>query len=212
MLHAALDNFKNWYINLIDHGGYGTVAFLMILESTVFPIPSEVIIPVAAHLAHTRGNMSVAGVVIAGVLGSWFGATIMYWAARWAGRPLVLRYGRLVFISSEKVEAVERWMKQFGSFGVFFSRLLPVVRHLIGIPAGIARMSFVLYSVYTLLGSATWCVILAWLGIKAGEDTALMKGEIHQITFWVAGGFLVLGSLYYFFVHRQMRTKAPEQK
>ena len=207
MLHETLDKFKDWYVHLIDTGGYGTVVLLMAMESTVVPIPSEFIIPVAAHLAHKNGNMSVAGVVIAGVIGSCLGAAIMYWAARRAGRPLVMKYGRFFFIGPEKVTAAERWARQFGPFGVFFSRLLPVVRHLIGIPAGIVRMNFGLYTLYTFLGSTVWCSVLAWLGIKAGEDDALMKGELHRVTLWVVGAFVILGGIYYAFVHRQMKAE-----
>ena len=196
-----------WYLHSLDKGGYWLVALLMAIESSIVPLPSELVIPPAAYLAHTQGKMSVAGVVIAGALGSWIGATIMYWASRLAGRPLVMRYGRLVLISPEKVAANERWAARYGSFGVFFSRVLPVVRHLIGIPAGIVRLDFRMYSLYTLLGSTLWCAVLAWLGIKAGQDEALMRGELHRVTLWVLGAFVFLGAMYYVFVHRQMKTE-----
>jgi membrane protein DedA with SNARE-associated domain len=196
-----------WYQRSLESGGYPLIVLLMAIESSVVPLPSELVIPFAAHLAHTQGRMSVAGVVIAGALGSWIGATVMYWASRLAGRPLVMRYGRLVLISPEKVTAAERWAANYGSFGIFFSRLLPVVRHLIGIPAGIVRLDFRLYSLYTLIGSTLWCAVLAWIGVKAGQDEALMRGELHRITLWVAGAFVVLGAMYYLFVHRQMRAK-----
>jgi membrane protein DedA with SNARE-associated domain len=196
-----------WYLHSLDKGGYWLVALLMAIESSIVPLPSELVIPPAAHLAHTQGKMSVAGVVIAGALGSWIGATIMYWASRLAGRPLVMRYGRFVLIPAEKVAAAERWAARYGPFGIFFSRLLPVVRHLIGIPAGIVRLDFWRYSLYTLAGSTLWCAVLAWIGIKAGQDEALMRGELHRITLWAVGAFLVLGTMYYFFVHRQMKAE-----
>ena len=196
-----------WYLHSLDKGGYWLVGLLMAIESSIVPLPSELVIPPAAYLAHTQGKMSVAGVVIAGALGSWIGATAMYWAARLAGRPLVMRYGRIVLISSEKVAAAERWAARYGAFGIFFSRLLPVVRHLIGLPAGIVRMDFLLYSIYTLAGSTTWCAVLAWLGIKAGQDAALMRGELHRVTLWVAGAFVGLAAMYYLFVHRQMKAE-----
>ncbi len=195
-----------WYLQSLDKGGYWLVALLMAIESSIVPLPSELVIPPAAYLAHTQGKMSVAGVVIAGAVGSWVGATVMYWAARLAGRPLVMRYGRFVLIPPAKVAAAERWAARYGSFGVFFSRLLPVVRHLIGIPAGVVRLDFRMYSLYTLLGSTLWCSVLAWLGIKAGQDAALMRGELHRVTLWVLGAFLVLGAMYYVFVHRQMKA------
>jgi membrane protein DedA with SNARE-associated domain len=206
-MHEMFMQLIGWYQHSLDKGGYWLVALLMAIESSVVPLPSELVIPFAAHLAHTQGRMSVAGVVIAGALGSWGGATVMYWASRLAGRPLVMRYGRLVLIPPEKVAAAERWAATYGSFGIFFSRLLPVVRHLIGIPAGIVRVDFRLYSLYTLIGSTLWCTVLAWLGIKAGEDEALMRGELHRITLWVAGVFVVLSAMYYLFVHRQMKAE-----
>jgi membrane protein DedA with SNARE-associated domain len=196
-----------WYLQSLDRGGYWLVALLMAIESSIVPLPSELVIPPAAHLAYTQGKMSVVGVIVAGAIGSWIGATIMYWASRLAGRPLVMRYGRLVLISPEKVAAAERWAARYGPFGIFFSRLLPVVRHLIGIPGGIVRMDFRLYSLYTLLGSTVWCAVLAWIGIKAGQDAALMRGELHRVTLWVAGAFVVLGTMYYLFVHRQMKAE-----
>ena len=206
-MHEMFMQLIAWYQHSLDKGGYWLVALLMAIESSLVPLPSELVIPFAAHLAHTQGKMTVAGVVIAGALGSWVGATVMYWASRLAGRPLVMRYGGYVFIPPEKVAAAERWAANYGSFGIFFSRLLPVVRHLIGIPAGIVRMDFRLYSLYTLIGSTLWCTVLAWIGIKAGEDEALMRGELHRITLWVAGAFVVLGAMYYLFVHRQMKAE-----
>ena len=206
-MKAYLAQLLQWYADKLEQGGYWLVGLLMAMESTFIPLPSEVIIPPAAHLAYTKGTMSVWGVVAAGTIGSWIGATIMYWASRLAGRPLAMRYGKYFFIPAEKIEKAERWAAKFGAFGVFFSRLLPVVRHLIGIPAGIVRLPFGLYSLYTLLGSGLWCGVLAWLGIKAGQDEALMKGELHRITLWAVIAFLVLGVVYYFFVHRHMKAE-----
>lgn len=202
-----LAHLLQWYADKLEQGGCWLVGLLMAMESTIVPLPSEVIIPPAAHLAHTKGTMPVWGVIVAGTLGSWIGATLMYWASRLAGRPLAMRYGKYVFIPAEKIEKAERWAAKFGSFGVFFSRLLPVVRHLIGIPAGIVRLPFGLYSLYTLLGSGLWCCVLAWLGIKAGEDAALMNGELHRITLWAGAAFVFLGTIYYFFVHRHMKAE-----
>ncbi len=199
----------NWYLATLKTGGYPLIGLLMAIESSIVPLPSEVIIPPAAHLAHTgQANLTLVGIVIAGTIGSWLGATVMYWASRLAGRPLVMRYGKFVFIPPEKVEGAERWAAHYGSMGIFISRLLPVVRHLIGIPAGIVRMNYKLFSIYTLLGSAVWCSVLCYIGIKAGENEQLMKGELHAVTLWLGGAVLVLGGIYYFFVHRQMKSAA----
>ena len=199
----------DWYMGALETGGYPLIVLLMAMESSILPLPSEVVIPPAAHLAQSQGKLSVAGIIIAGTIGSWLGATVMYWLARVAGRPLVLRYGPMFFISREKIEGAERWAANFGSMGVFISRLLPVVRHLIGIPAGIVRMNYKLFSIFTLLGSGLWCGVLCYVGIKMGKDEKLMKGELHRISLWLGAAMLAMGALYYVFVHRHMRKKAP---
>jgi membrane protein DedA with SNARE-associated domain len=199
----------DWYLSALDTGGYPLIALLMAIESSIVPLPSEVVIPPAAHLAHTQGQLSMTGIVLAGALGSWVGATLMYWASRQAGRPLVLRFGKYFFITPEKVHGAERWADRFGSWGIFISRFLPVVRHLVGIPAGIVKMDFKLYSIYTLLGSAFWCAILCYVGVKAGQDEKLMAGSVHRISLWLGGALLVLGVLYYFLVHRYMKPSSP---
>jgi len=203
MLHELID----WYKASLEAGGYPLIALLMAIESSIVPLPSELVIPPAAILAHTQGKLSLPGIVLAGTIGSWVGATLMYWAARLGGRPLILRYGRYVLIRPEKVQAAEIWAGRFGALGIFAARLLPVVRHLIGIPAGVVRMDYKLYSLYTLLGSGLWCAVLCWIGIMAGKDEKLMQGELHQITIWLLGATVVLGLMYYFLVHRFMKPR-----
>ncbi len=199
----------DWYMNALASGGYPLVVLLMACESSVLPLPSEVVIPPAAHLAYTgQIPMNLTGIVIAGTLGSWLGATLMYWAARLAGRPIFMRYGRLIMITPEKITGAERWAAHYGSVGIFISRLLPVVRHLIGIPAGVVRMNYKWFSFFTLLGSAIWCAVLCFVGVKMGQDEKLMKGELHRISLWLGGAMLVLGGLYYFFVHRHMKKQS----
>jgi membrane protein DedA with SNARE-associated domain len=205
--HAQIHSLIEWYMNSLATGGYRGVGLLMAMESSILPLPSELVIPPAAHLAHSgQSPLTLPGIVLAGTLGSWIGATIMYWAARLAGRPLVVRYGRYVLIPTDKVEGAERWASHYGSMGIFISRLLPVVRHLIGIPAGIVRMDYRLFSVFTLAGSAIWCSVLCYVGIKMGQDEQFMKGDLHRISLWLGGAMLVLGAMYYFFVHRHMKA------
>src|SRR5689334_19093112 len=117
----------NWYLATLAKGGYLLIALLMAIESSVVPLPSEVIIPPAAHLSHTgQISLSLTGIIIAGAVGSWLGATAMYWASRLAGRPLVMRYGRYFMISEAKIAGAELWADHYGSMGIFISRLLPV--------------------------------------------------------------------------------------
>jgi membrane protein DedA with SNARE-associated domain len=209
-MHEMIQRLADWYSQSLQSGGYPLIVLLMAIESSIFPLPSELVIPPAAYLAHARGGMSVAGVVAAGAIGSWLGATAMYGISRLCGRPLVIRYGRFILISSEKVEQAERWSARFGGYGVFASRMLPVIRHLIGIPAGIVRIPYLKYSAYTLAGSAVWCAVLSWVGIAAGNDPKLMSGDVRAVTLWSGGAVLVLGGLYYFFVHRHMRPAPIE--
>ena len=205
-MHDALKHLIDWYLESLATGGYPLIVLLMAIESSIVPLPSELVIPPAAYLAYTKGGLSLVGIVIAGAIGSWLGATAMYWASRWAGRPLVLKFGKYFLISAAKVEQAERWSAAYGNYGIFASRMLPVVRHLIGIPAGIVRMDYLKFSLWTLVGSGIWCAVLCWLGIKAGQDEALMRGELRSLTLWAVGILAVLGGIYWLFVHRQMKT------
>jgi len=201
-LADLLHQFSDWYLSVIGQGGYWLIAGLMALESTFVPIPSEVIIPPAAYLAHTQGQMSLLGIILAGAAGSWIGAAAMYWASRLLGRPLVLRFGRYVLLSPAKIELAERWAARYESAGVFFSRLLPVIRHLIGIPVGILRMDFRWYALATLAGSLLWCSVLAWLGETIGQHPELLAGSLHRFFALVLGAAALLAGLYYFLVQR----------
>ena len=205
-MHDLFKQLIDWYLHSLESGGYLLIVLLMFIESTFLPLPSELIIPPAAHLAYTKGNMSLLGIVIAGAIGSWLGATAMYWVSRWAGRPLLLKFGKYFLLSPAKIEQAERWAANYGNFGIFASRLLPVVRHLIGIPAGIVQMNYWRFSLYTIIGSSLWCGVLCWLGVKAGQDQALMNGELHSITLWAIGLLALLAVMYYLFVHRQMQA------
>ena len=204
-MHDMFASLLDWYLDALDQGGYLLIALLMAMESSIIPLPSEFVIPPAAYLAHAKGTFSMTGIVIAGTIGSWVGASVMYWASYFLGRPLLMRYGRYVLITPQKIEQAEAWAAHYGTMGVFISRLLPVIRHLIGIPSGVCRLHFGWYSLATIVGSAIWTAVLCWVGVTAGQDTELMQGSLHRITLWIGGLTLFLGALYYFFVHRHMR-------
>jgi membrane protein DedA with SNARE-associated domain len=203
-LADLLHQFSDWYLSVLSQGGYWLIGGLMALESTLVPIPSEVIIPPAAYLAHTQGEFSLVGVIAAGTLGSWMGAAIMYWGSRWLGRPLVMRFGPYVGVAATKIMMAEAWSAHYGWAGVFFSRLLPVIRHLIGVPAGILRMDFRWYSAATLAGSLLWTSVLAWLGMTVGKHPELLKGSLHRFFLLVLALAAVLAALYYVFVKRPL--------
>jgi membrane protein DedA with SNARE-associated domain len=201
-LTDLIHQFSDWYLSVLSQGGYWLIAGLMAMESTIVPIPSEIIIPPAAYLAHVHGQLSLTGVVLAGTLGSWLGAAVMYWGSRWLGRPIVMRLGPYVGIAAAKISMAEAWCAHYGWAGVVFSRLLPVIRHLIGIPAGILRLDFRWYSVATLLGSLLWTSVLAWLGMTVGDHPELLQGSLHRFFLLVLAVAAVLAGLYYAFVRR----------
>jgi membrane protein DedA with SNARE-associated domain len=191
-MHHLIEIWFGWVL----HWGYLGIIVLMAMESSVIPVPSEVVIPPAAFLA-ARGDLSFAGVILAGTVGSYIGAALSYWISLCVGRPIVLRFGKYFFISPDKLERAERWLERYEAGGVFFARLLPVIRHLISIPAGIVRMNFWMFSLVTIVGSAIWCAVLTYLGAKAyhaqpdlfsnPEGLAhLIKAQSHWIVLFVA--------------------------
>jgi len=166
--------FATWMQLTLDWG-YAGVFTLMAIESTVFPLPSEVVVPPAAYWAR-QGHMSFWGVVLAATLGSWAGSAVSYLVARRLGRPLILKYGRYLFVPEKKWLLAEQWINRYSAAGIFFARLLPVVRHLVSLPAGAARMSFPVFTLMTLLGSAVWSTVLAWFGSQVlGDQPDLLR-------------------------------------
>lgn len=217
MLKNLFQPLIAWYLAALKTGGFLLVALLMALEGSFVPLPSEFIIPPAAHLAwtdglnifqfHFTGLPAEIGVVIAAAFGSWLGASAMYWLVRAAGRPLVLRYGKFFLFPPEKLEKAELWMSHYGAMGVFVARMLPGARQLVGIPTGIAKFDYAKFSIFTILGAVIWCSVLCCVGVKAGQDEKLMRGELRDVAIWVGGAAIFFGGLYYFFVHRQLQKK-----
>ncbi len=181
-MHHFLQIWFEWVLT----GGYLGIIVLMAMESSIFPVPSEVVIPPAAFLA-AQGKLSFTGVVLAGTLGSYLGSAITYWVSRLVGRPLIIKYGRFVFISPQKLERAELWLARYEAGGVFFARLLPVVRHLISIPAGVVRMNFGVFSVVTIAGSALWCWILAYLGGRAYKAEPELLNDPEAMVRFIKG-------------------------
>lgn len=211
-MHDLLNIWVGWVLR----GGYWGIIVLMAMESSIFPVPSEIVIPPAAFLA-AQGKLSFTGVVLAGTIGSYLGSAITYWISRLVGRPLIVKYGRFVFISPKKLEQAEHWLARYEAGGVFFARLLPVVRHLISIPAGIVRMNFKTFSVVTIVGSGIWCWILAWLGAKAYEkqpdllsDPEAMIHFIKTQSYWIVL-LVVLFAVLYVVTLRLMRPPRSDQ-
>jgi len=191
------------------HVYLGTFIF-MAMESSILPVPSELVIPPAAYLATSAGG-GIAGIIVVGTLGSWFGSTVMYWLSRWLGRVFIVGFGKYVMITEEKLERAEHWLHRYEAGGIFFARLLPVIRHLISIPAGIVRMNFAIFSAMTIIGSAIWCTVLAIygehiLGAYATQnpnwkqDPAGVRHFIQAQSHSLVLGVLALCVLYFIFL------------
>jgi membrane protein DedA with SNARE-associated domain len=174
--HALL---KTWF-HFVEVWGYLGVFLLMALESSIVPIPSEIIMPPAAYWA-AQGRMSFWLVILAGTAGSWFGSIVSYGVSRLLGEPFVRRYGKYVLVSEDKVAAMEGWVAEYGVSGIFFARLLPVVRHLISIPAGILKMGVGRFSAATTAGAFFWCWILAWFGRKVIGDAPQLLDSPEEL-------------------------------
>ena len=198
MFHSL---FATW-LELTLRWGYAGVFVMMAIESTVFPLPSEVVVPPAAYWAR-QGHLSFWGVVAAATAGSWAGAALSYLVARRLGRPLILAYGRYVFVPEKKWLLAEQWINRYSAAGIFFARLLPVVRHLVSLPAGAARMPFGRFSLSTLSGSFVWCTVLAWFGARVlGDEPKLLQDPealsrvLHEKLLWFVAAAGVLFGLY----------------
>ena len=210
MFHELLQ----FWFRFVRDWEYLGVFLLMAAESSILPVPSEVVMPPAAYWAAQPGaRMTFSGVVLAGTAGSWFGSAISYWLARWIGRPFVMRYGKYLLMPAGKVELAERWAQERGLMGVFVSRLLPVVRHLISIPAGILRMRFLPFSIVTTVGAGIWCFILSWWGEQVLgdehnliEDPERMVAVLKSKMIWFVGAIVVLAVLFFVATRKRRAT------
>lgn len=176
MVDAAI----RWLTDTIFALGYPGIATLMAIESSAIPFPSEVVMPPAGYLA-AQGRMSLPLVILAGLTGSLMGALANYGVARWLDRWL-RRHGRWLLISSGSLDRAESFFRRHGEIGTFIGRLVPVVRQLISIPAGLARMRLDRFVLYTGLGAGIWCAILAYIGYVLGRHEAVLRDEaVHRM-------------------------------
>lgn len=205
---------KVWF-HCVETWGYAGIFGLMALESSVVPIPSEVILPPAAFWA-AQGKMSFGMVVLMGTLGSYAGSIVNYFVFKWIGLPIAKKYGKFVMISPEKIDSAERWVRSYGAPGVFLARLLPVIRHLISIPAGVLEMPLRSFSIATIAGAGLWCFVLTWFGqevLGARPDLldspeAMISAVKAKLTYFVAAA-VVATVLYVVFLVVKRRTESP---
>ena len=202
MIHEAI----NWLVSTIGAMGYTGIFLLMAMESSVIPIPSEVVMPPAGYLAQ-QGKMDMLLVILSGTFGSLVGAYANYFAARYLGRPLLLKYGKYVWITEEHFDKVEKYFKDHGEISTFIGRLLPVVRHLISLPAGLAGMSHLKFTAYTLLGAGIWVTVLSWIGYFIGQNQELIMKYSHEALVDVIA-FCVLLAAVYIWLHKRKIARA----
>lgn len=172
----------HWLIDAISALGYPGIVLLMAIESSVLPLPSELIMPPAGYLA-ARGEMSLPLAILAGTLGSVLGALVNYFLAATVGEPVLRRYGKYVLMSPAALDRSEAFFKRHGEIGTLLGRLLPVVRHLISIPAGMCRMPLGRFIAFTAVGAGIWCTVLTVIGWAIGRhEGELREAAVHAYT------------------------------
>jgi len=195
MIAKIIEILSSFIVATISALGYSGIVLLMAIESACIPLPSEIIMPFAGYLV-SSGQMNLWAVGVAGAFGCVLGSLVAYWAGMYGGRPLIEKYGRYVLISRHDLDLADRWFTRYGEVIVFTSRLLPVIRTFIAFPAGIARMNLNRFVIYTFAGSLPWCLGLAYIGQKLGEQwnkDETLKTWFHRFDFLIgiAGVFAV---------------------
>jgi len=194
--------------------GWPGVVFLMAVESACIPFPSEIIMPLAGWFLVKDQGHGVEYVLIAGffgALGNTIGSLIAYWAGRIGGRPLVMNYGRFILITPKDVDWADRWFQKYGEITVFATRMMPVIRTFISLPAGIARMNVWRFTVFSFLGAYPWCVGLAWAGYLLGEHWEDITTYFRPFTIPIV--IVVAVGVIWFFYHRiqEVRKYSAEE-
>lgn len=195
-IKSMLTTFFNFLLNITADLGYIGIVILMSIESSFIPLPSEIVIPPAAYLA-SIGEMNIFIIIIAGVIGSIIGATFNYILSFYLGRPIIYKmanhkFAKFLFINPEKIMSAEKYFLNNSSSATFIGRLIPVVRHLISIPAGFSKMPFKKFILYTTLGSFVWVSILAGLGYFIGTNKDLLVKYYKEISYVL----LILGAIW----------------
>jgi membrane protein DedA with SNARE-associated domain len=183
--------------------GYAGIAAMMAIESACIPLPSEIIMPFSGYLVST-GRFTLMGTALAGAFGCVIGSIVAYIVGRFGGRTFVWKYGKYLFISHHDVAMADRWFERYGQWVVFFSRLLPVIRTFISLPAGIAKMKFIPFVTYTFIGSLPWCYALAYVGYKMGERWDSLRVYFHKFDLAIGIFFIACAA---WWVWRHLRKR-----
>jgi membrane protein DedA with SNARE-associated domain len=195
-------------ISVISSMGYLGIVLLMAIESACIPLPSEVIMPFSGYLVYT-GQFNLWIVAFMGALGCNVGSAVAYEIGYYGGRPLVERYGSYIWLSEAELNWADRFFAKFGDWTVLISRMLPVIRTFIALPAGIARMPRFRFHMYTFVGSFPWCLGLAYLGMKAGEHWNYLGKYFHQFD-KVIGAIILIGIIWFVWTRWQHRVRVAQ--
>jgi membrane protein DedA with SNARE-associated domain len=198
MLHASID----WILATVGNWGYLGIFVLMALESTVLPVPSELVVIPAGYLAY-QGQMSLLLILLASTLGSLAGALVNYWFALLVGRPFLERYGRWFFVRPALLHRTDAFFLSHGAISTFTGRLIPGIRHLISLPAGLTRMPMRTFVLYTCLGAGIWSTILVAMGYLIGGNETLIQDNLPLVTAGVLG-FVALTLVGYYLWRRRL--------
>ena len=203
---SLVELVSNFAIYIIQTLGYWGVFIGMTLESACIPLPSEIIMPFSGFVVwQGTTNMTLLGITLVGALGNLIGSLIAYFIGLKGGRPFLEKYGKYVFISHSKLELADRWFARYGWEAVLISRMLPLIRTFISLPAGIANMDLKKFSLYTFMGSLPWSFILAYVGVQLGPNWELIKSYFHILDIVVFIG--IAGLIVYLFLSYRSRTK-----
>jgi len=211
MIAKIIGILSTFIVATISTLGYAGVILLMAIESACIPLPSELILPFSGYLV-SRGEMNLWWVGVAGAVGCVLGSLVAYWVGMYGGRPVIEKYGRYILLSRHDLDLADRWFSKYGEAIVFVSRLLPAIRTFIAFPAGVARMNLPRFVIYTFAGSLPWCMRLADVGQKLGEqwdkdDT--LKTWFHRFDF-VIGIVLFLAVAWWVWRHiKHSRVPSP---
>ena len=209
MLTPLLEVLARFIIAVISQSGYLGIILLMAIESACIPLPSEVIMPFSGYLV-SAGRFKLMGAALAGAIGCNMGSIVAYYIGAWGGRPLAEKYGHYVLVTRYDLDLADRWFRRYGDWAVLFARLLPVVRTFIALPAGIARMNFLRFNVFTFLGSLPWCLALAYAGLKLGERWGTLREYFHRFDA-VLVILIVLGAAWFIRSRWKDRVPAPRE-
>ncbi|MEK7647218.1 MAG: DedA family protein [Patescibacteria group bacterium] len=208
MISAIIAILVKFVVAAVTAAGYFSVFFLMALESCGIPIPSEVIMPFSGFLV-VKGQFAFWPVAFFGALGNLAGSWLAYWIGLKGGRPLIEKYGKYIFLSEHDLNIADRWFLRYGEWIVFFGRLLPVIRTYISFPAGISKMNFRKFSVYTFVGAFIWSTLFTWLGVKLGNNWEVIREQLHNVDVLIAV-LVFLGIVGFVYKHRKHAVRASD--